>query len=153
MHSWSPWGHGTFRSFFHSSVCTLTRSLSHSFVLSFVRSFVGSVRLSVGLSVSRSFLSSFVRWLFLSFVRSSFPFVRWFVGSVLLSVGQTFVRSVVSFILCIWLLTSLLNIVVVMMASIQVKICFFFSFLYFMSDVIIPISCKWYTLHFLFFFY
>ena len=27
---------------------------------------------------------------------------------------------------------------------------FFFSFLYFMSDVIIPISCKWYTLQFFF---
>ena len=172
MHSWSPCGHVTFRLFFHSSVCTPTRSLSPSFVLSFVRLFVRSFFRSVCRSVVRSFLGSFVgsfvvsfvRWFvrpFLlsfagSFVRSFFrSLVRWFGPSFGCSVGQSFVRSflcsVVSFILCIWLLTSLLNIVVVMMASIQVKICFFFSFLYFMSDVIIPISCKWYTLHFLFF--
>ena len=124
-----------------------TYSLAQSLVCSFVRSFVGSVRLSDGLSVSRSFLSSFVR----SFVRSFRSLVRWFGPSFGRSDVRSFLCSVVSFILCIWLLTSLLNIVVVMMASIQVKICFFFSFLYFMSEVIIPISCKWYTLHFFFF--
>ena len=159
MHSWSPWGHVTFRSFFHSSVCTPTRSLSHSFVLSFVRLFVRSFFRSVCRSVVRSFLSSFVGSFVVSFrpfVRSFFrSLVRWLGPSFGWSVGQSFVRSflcsVVSFILCIWLLTSILNIVVVMMALIQVKICFFFSFLYFMSEVIIPISCKWYTLHFFFF--
>ena len=136
MHSWSPWGHVTFRSFFHSSVCTPTRSLSHSFVLSFVRLFVRSFFRSVCRSVVRSFLSSFVGSFVVSFrpfVRSFFrSLVRWFGPSFGWSVGQSFVRSflcsVVSFILCIWLLNSLLNIVVVMMASIQVKICFFFLF-------------------------
>ena len=154
MHSWSPWGHGTFRSFFHSSVCTLTRSLSHSFVLSFVRSFVGSVRLSVGLSVSRSFLGSFVGSFVVSFVR---PFLLSFVGSLVRSffrsVRRSFVPMFCRFVHFVYLTLDFL-----------IKYCgcddginsgenlfFFFSFLYFMSEVIIPISCKWYTLHFFFF--
>ena len=153
MHSWSPCGHVTFRLFFHSSVCTPTRSLSPSFVLSFVRLFVRSFFRSVCRSVVRSFVPwffrRFVRCFFRSFVRSSVPsFVRWFVGSVLLSVGRSVgSRSFVP------LFGRFIHFVYLILESL-IKYCgcddginsgenfFFFSFLYFMSDVIIPISCK-----------
>ena len=95
MHSWSPCGHVTFRLFFHSSVCTPTRSLSPSFVLSFVRSFVRPFLLSVGLSVSRSFVPwffrRFVRCFFRSFVR---PFLLSFAGSLVRSFFRSVGRSV-----------------------------------------------------------
>ena len=91
MHSWSPCGHVTFRLFFHSSVCTPTRSLSPSFVLSFVRLFVRSFFRSVCRSVVRSFLGSFVGSFVVSFVRS---FVRSFFRSLVRWFGPSFGRSV-----------------------------------------------------------
>ena len=108
-------------SFFHLYTYSLAQSLVCSFVRSFVCSLVRSVFRSVCRSVVRSLVLSFVRCFFRSFV-------RWFGPSFGRSDVRSFLCSVVSFILCIWLLTSLLNIVVVMMASIQVKICFFFLF-------------------------
>lgn len=130
-----------------------TYSLAQSLVCSFVRSFVRPFLLPVGLSVSRSFVPwffrRFVRCFFRSFVRSSVPsFVRWFVGSVLLSVGRSVgSRSFVP------LFGRFIHFVYLTLESL-IKYCgcddginsgekfFFFSFLYFMSDVIIPISCK-----------
>ena len=107
MHSWSPWGHGTFRSFFHSSVCTLTRSLSHSFVLSFVRSFVRSlvrsVFRSVCRSVVRSLVLSFVRCFFRSFVRPFLSFVGSLVRSFFRSVRRSFVPLFCRFVHFVYL--------------------------------------------------
>ena len=117
-----------------------TYSLAQSLVCSFVRSFVGSVRLSDGLSVSRSFLSSFVR----SFVRPFLSFVGSLVRSFFRSVRRSFVPLFCRFVHFLYLTLDFL-----------IKYCgcddginsgenlfFFSSFLYFMSDVIIPISCK-----------
>lgn len=81
----------TFRLFFHSSVCTPTRSLSPSFVLSFVRLFVRSFFWSVCRSVVRSFLGSFVGSFVVSFVR---PFLLSFAGSLVRSFFRSVGRSV-----------------------------------------------------------
>lgn len=81
----------TFRLFFHSSVCTPTRSLSPSFVLSCVRLFVRSFFWSVCRSVVRSFLGSFVGSFVVSFVR---PFLLSFAGSLVRSFFRSVGRSV-----------------------------------------------------------
>ena len=143
-------------SFILPSVHLLARSVPRLFFRSFVCSSVPSFGRSVGQSFVRSLVLLSVRSLFLSFVRSfvrSFfrSLVRWFGRSV---GSRSFVPLFGRFIHFVYLTLDFLN-----------KYCgcddginsgenlfFFFSFLYFMSDVIIPISCKWYTLHFFFFY-
>ena len=125
-----------------------TYSLAQSLVCSFVRSFVPSFGRSVGQSFVRSLVLSLVRCFFSSVRPFLLSFVRSFVRSVLLSVGRLVVRSFVPlfcrFVHFVYLTLDFL-----------IKYCgcddgidsgenlfFFFSLLYFMSNVIIPVSCK-----------